>query len=308
MRRLIALSTLPFLLISTPFAQDVAPAAAAGTELARTGIVAPTVLSRGYAATSADTLVTKLLNKTVYTSSADDAGEIGTIVDMVVTPGIGISAVVIGVGGFLGIGTKDVAVDFADLQWLEASDGTFRWVLATTAEALTAAPAFIWADSVETTGEPALSPAEEEEQLVDGNPNATAIDPALTTDQPEREDEATPLDRSGLSDFDTAGLTSEEMLGIGVYGIDDQQIGTIGQVLTNDDDSIDAIIIDVGGFLGLGAKPVAVGYENLTFSSDTSDNRYLFINATREQLESQPAYDETTYAQDRASQRMIFTP
>ena len=307
MRRLIALSTLPLLLVPTAWAQDAAPAAPS-SELARTGIVAPTVLSRGYVVTDADTLITKLVGKTVFTSSADDADQIGTIVDLVVTPGVGISAVVIGVGGFLGIGTKDVAVDFAQLQWSQASDGTHRWVLATTAEALQAAPAFIWADSEETTGEPALSPAEEEEQLVDGNPNVTAIDPAMTTDQPEREDPGVALDRTGLSDFDAAGLTSEQMVGIGVYGIDDQQIGTISTVLANADGSIDAIIVDVGGFLGLGAKPVAVAYDNLTFSTDTQDNHYLFINATREQLESQPAYDPDTYAQDSARQRMVFTP
>jgi len=305
--RLIAFSTLTLMLAPAGFAQEAAQLAPS-SELARTGIVAPTVLSRGYVVTGADTLVTKLLNKSVFTSAADDAEEVGTIVDLVVTPSIGISAVVIGAGGFLGLGAKDVAVDFAQLQWLEASDGTYRWVLATTAEALRAAPAFIWADSVETTGEPALTPAEEEAQLVDGNPNATTIDPALTTDQPAREDTGIAVDRANLADFDTAGLTSEEMLGIGVYGIDDQQIGTIGEVLANDDGTIDAIIIDVGGFLGLGAKPVAVGYENLTFSTDTRDNRYLFINATREQLETQPTYDAATYAQDRATQRMIFTP
>jgi sporulation protein YlmC with PRC-barrel domain len=305
--RLIALSALALLLAPAALAQDVAPIAPS-SELARTGIVAPTVLSRGYVVTGADTLVTKLLDKTVYTSNADDAGEIGKIVDMVVTPSIGISAVVIGVGGFLGIGAKDVAVDFAELQWEQASDGTYRWVLPTTVEALTAAPAFIWADSEQTTGEPALTPDEEEAQLVDGNPNVTAIDPALTTDQPGRQAAGTAVDRTGFSAVDTAGLTTEQMLGIGVYGIDDQQIGTIAQVLENADGSVDAIVVDVGGFLGLGAKPVAVAYENLTFSTDTSDNRYLFINADRVQLEDQPAYDAATYAQQRDIQRMIVTP
>ena len=307
MRRLIALSTLPLLLAPAAWAQDVAPAAPE-SELARTGIVAPTVLSRGYIVTDADTLITKLVGKTVFDSTAADAGEIGTIVDLVVTPGVGISAVVISVGGFLGLGSKDVAVDFAQLQWAQAGDGTHRWVLATTADALKAAPAFIWADSEETTGEPALSPAEEEAQLVEGDPNVSEIDPALTTDQPSGNGQTTALDRSGMSAYDTAGLSSADMLGIGVYGIDDQQIGTIGEVLTNPDGSIDAIIVDVGGFLGLGAKPVAVAYDNLTFSTDTQDNRYLFINATREQLEAQPAYDPATYAQDGASQRMVFTP
>ncbi|MCZ4346657.1 PRC-barrel domain-containing protein [Devosia neptuniae] len=294
------------LALATPtLAQDILPQMA--TELERSGIAAPTIMSSGYAHSEADTLVTQLLDKTVFTSIADDAGQIGTIEDLVVTPGFGISAVVISVGGFLGVGAKDVAVDFAQLEWAQREDGTRRWVLPTTADELTSAPAFIWADSEEVTGEPALTPSEEQAQLVDGDPNQTAIDPALTTDQPEREDETT-LDRAGISPFDSTGLSAEDMLGIAVYGINDEQIGTIGDVVRNADDSLDAVIVDVGGFLGLGAKPVAVGYENLTFSADTLENRYLFLNTTREQLEAQTAYDPDTYSADRASQRMIVTP
>ena len=37
-------------------------------------------------------------------------------------------------------------------------DGSRRWVLQTTAEALSAAPAFIWSESEAVTGEPALTP------------------------------------------------------------------------------------------------------------------------------------------------------
>ena len=53
-----------------------------------------------------------------------------------------IRAVIIGVGGFLGVGEKNVAVDFGELQMAIAEDNTERWVLETTQEALNAAPAF----------------------------------------------------------------------------------------------------------------------------------------------------------------------
>ncbi|MGB3337826.1 MAG: PRC-barrel domain-containing protein, partial [Devosia sp.] len=88
----------------------------------------------------------------------------------------------------------------------------------------------------------------------------------------------------------------------------DEQIGTIGDIVTNPDGSFDAVIVDVGGFLGLGAKPVAVGFDNLAFSADTFRNRYLFLNATREQLETQATYDPATYSAERESQRMVITP
>ena len=306
LRSLVTAPALTLLLLLAPaFGQAAAPA----TELEQSGLTPPTVLSQGYAASGQDVLVTRLLGETVFSSNDDAAEEVGTITDMVVTSGLGISAVVVSVGGFLGVGEKDVAVDFAQLEWAQREDGSRRWVLATTADALAAAPAFAWSDSEAMTGQTALTPQEEEDQLVDGDPNDTTdIDPALTTDQSERPTITTPLDRSGFSEFDETGLTAEDLRGIGVYGINDEQIGTIGDVIANPDGSFDAVIVDVGGFLGLGAKPVAVGYDNLVFSADTFGNRYLFLNTTREQLETQPAYDPATYADQRETQRMSIAP
>lgn len=302
---LLAAPALVLMLVAPAISQDTQ--LAAPTELEQSGLTPPTVLSQGYSTHGQDTLVTKLLGQKVYSGIADDAQEIGTISDMVVTSGQGISAVVIGVGGFLGIGAKDVAIDFGQLEWAQRQDSSRRWVLDTTVDALTAAPAFIWTDSEEVKG-PAMTLDEEQAQMEPGDPNAAPVNPDLTTDQPERQRITTPFDRSGLTDFDGSTLTPSELAGTGVYGINDEQIGTISDVALTPDGAIDALIVDVGGFLGLGAKPVAVGYDNLSFSSDTNGTRYLFINASREQLEAQAAYDPQTYANDRANQRMQITP
>lgn len=308
LRHTVTASALVLLLALPATAQDATPAPTAPTELEQSGLTPPTVLSQGYAADDQDVLVTKLLGQKVYTSVADNAREIGTINNMVITSGMGISAVVIGVGGFLGIGEKDVAVDFAELTWAEREDGTRRWVLETTQEELADAPAFIWTDSEEATGKPALTIQQEQNQLVDGNPNATPVAPSLTTDQPERPIITTTPDRTGLTSVNQADLSAEDLRGIPVYGLNDEQIGTISDVVLTPQGNSDAVIVDVGGFLGLGAKPVAVGFENLTFSSDTNGQRYLFLNTSRDQLEAQPEYDPQTYQAERATQRMVITP
>ncbi len=310
MRHILIAPALALLLTLPATAQDPAPAPAttAPSELEQSGLTPPTVLSQGYAADDQDVLVTKLLGQKVYSSVADNAREIGTINNMVITSGMGISAVVIAVGGFLGVGEKDVAVDFAELTWAERDDGTRRWVLETTQEELAEAPAFIWTDSEESTGKPALTTQQEQNQLVDGNPNATPLDPSLTTDQPERPVITTTPDRSGMTNVNQADLSADDLRGIPVYGRDDEQIGTISDVVLTPQGNSDALIVDVGGFLGLGAKPVAVAFENLTFSSDTNGQRYLFLNTSREQLETQPEYDPQTYETERNSQRMVVTP
>ena len=53
-----------------------------------------------------------------------------------------VSAVVLGVGDLLGLGEKQVAVDYSVLQFVVADDNAERYVLATTVDELTNAPGF----------------------------------------------------------------------------------------------------------------------------------------------------------------------
>lgn len=112
----------------------------------------PWDMSAGYVAADTDNLGTRLIGQPVYSSAGDDAEEIGSISDLVFSESGQIEAVVIGVGGFLGIGEKSVAVDFDSLEFTLAADNTERWVLPTTAEALTSAPDFVWAEDEPVDG------------------------------------------------------------------------------------------------------------------------------------------------------------
>jgi len=101
-------------------------------------------MSTGYTAVDSDNLASELIDQAVYSSAGDDAEEIGNITDVVFNQEGSMTAVVIGVGGFLGIGEKSVAVPFDTLQFVVAADNTERWVVETSADALNAAPEFVW--------------------------------------------------------------------------------------------------------------------------------------------------------------------
>ncbi|MCS6762207.1 MAG: PRC-barrel domain-containing protein [Candidatus Devosia symbiotica] len=103
-------------------------------------------ISEGYTAVDTDNLATQLIGQSVYSSAGDDADEIGNVSDLIFNQNGQIVAAVIGVGSFLGIGEKSVAVDFSTLEFTVAGDNTERWVLPTTADALDGAPDFIWKD------------------------------------------------------------------------------------------------------------------------------------------------------------------
>ena len=76
-----------------------------------------------------------ILGKTVY----DDAGaKVGTVKDLIVDPGRSVSYVIIGAGGFVGLGQHDVAVPIAQIR-----DNGGRIVLqGATKDALRALPPF----------------------------------------------------------------------------------------------------------------------------------------------------------------------
>ncbi|MEQ1769764.1 MAG: PRC-barrel domain-containing protein [Devosia sp.] len=116
----------------------------------------------GYTVVDSDLLVSRIINAPVYDSEAADAQQLGTINDLILSQSGDVAAVVIGVGGFLGLGEKQVAVDFTALQKVVASDNTERFVLATTVENLTNAPDYQVVDDASpdtdaTTSDPAAA-------------------------------------------------------------------------------------------------------------------------------------------------------
>lgn len=67
----------------------------------------------------------------------------------------------------------------------------------------------------------------------------------------------------------SAGIKAEELTGARVYDANDEWIGEIHDVVVTEDGKTFAVI-DVGGFLGIGEKPVALGLDELLISHEGS--------------------------------------
>ncbi|MFD1197176.1 PRC-barrel domain-containing protein [Brucella gallinifaecis] len=87
-------------------------------------------------------LVSSFIGQTVYESDAADAASVGKLNDLIVSPEGQIQAAIIGVGGFLGVGEKDVAVSPDQLQLAKRSDGKKWLVIKASKDQLTEAPVF----------------------------------------------------------------------------------------------------------------------------------------------------------------------
>jgi hypothetical protein len=69
-------------------------------------------------------------------------------------------------------------------------------------------------------------------------------------------------------------------------------IGEVNDVVLNWDGGIKAVVLGVGGFLGMGEKDVAVEISSLkkVRESDDANDWFLVVNSNKEALESAPAY------------------
>ena len=86
-------------------------------------------------------------------------------------------------------------------------------------------------------------------------------------------------------------LTVEDLTGARVYGINDEDIGEIDDLLLSEDGSqIDGAILGIGGFLGLGEHRIALTMEELQILRSEGDFR-VYVDATQEELEAQPEYE-----------------
>lgn len=268
-----------------------------------TDINEPWDMSAGYVAADTDNLGSRLIGQPVYSSTGDDAEEIGTISDIVFSAEGEITAVVIGVGGFLGIGEKSVAVDFGSLEFTLAADNTERWVLPTTADALTNAPDFVWAEDEPVDGAAtgdAMAPAPGAAVTPAPSGDAMApVAPAVTTDNNAMAPGAA-MPREGYATIERDALTADNLTGATVIGPNDEDIAEVGDILFDQSGQIEAMLIDFGGFLGMGQKRVAVGLDNIDFASNENGDIVVYTDFTREQLEAAPEYNEETYATDPA--------
>lgn len=83
-------------------------------------------------------------------------------------------------------------------------------------------------------------------------------------------------------------LTADILEGATVYGADDSKVGTVDHVHGTGAGS--TAIIDVGGFLGIGAKPVSVPLTDLEFMRDDDGDVHAVTGWTKDQLKDMPEH------------------
>jgi len=87
-------------------------------------------------------------------------------------------------------------------------------------------------------------------------------------------------------------LLASKFRGTAVLGADDQKIGGVTDVLFDQSGKVDAYVIGVGGFLGIGQKDVALAPSSFQFIKDPdSDTLKLKTSMTKDQLDKAATFE-----------------
>lgn len=265
-------------------------------------------------------LASSLLGWPIY-SSASAAGEmdqVGDVNDIVLGADGNATAVVIGVGGFLGVGEKDVAVSFDRLSWKQGEEG--NWLLVSASrEELENAPEFetsgtnvmrVGAINTKAMKESADNAADRVgnaantayNELSDGMSDMADSASSAMNNASERLDRtadnmgqsegvADSLILDGMKPVNMETVSFAQLQGAPVLSADNNRVGEVSEVVMRDGQSEHVLIVDVGGFLGIGEKPIAIAASAIQVMSD--GNEYAVMTEfDRQTLENQKAYSE----------------
>jgi sporulation protein YlmC with PRC-barrel domain len=131
-----------------------------------------------------------------------------------------------------------------------------------------------------------------------GNPPGTAVGRALGT-SPAAPTGAPAGATAGPLAVDSAvarsGRRASKVIGANVYNENNESIGEVDDILIPPGGGAPVAVISVGGFLGIGAKLVAVPYDRL---QNVNSTRWTLSGATKDSLTSLPTFSYDT-ATDR---------
>jgi hypothetical protein len=120
--------------------------------------------------------------------------------------------------------------------------------------------------------------------------------PALAQDttMPNPNTPAAQTEQNDMAPAQTAAYAGElsvnDLMNKSVRNANNEAVGDINDIRIGSDGNIAAVIVGVGGFLGLGEKNVAVPFEELSFTRDGDGALLVTANVTKESLQSAPQW------------------
>jgi sporulation protein YlmC with PRC-barrel domain len=96
---------------------------------------------------------------------------------------------------------------------------------------------------------------------------------------------------AGASHIQPGQIRATEMDGATVYDTQNQKVGDVKDIILDKDGKVAAVVLDVGAFLGMGGKYVAVGMNDIKITEDKNNKPHFAVEMTKDQLKAAQAFD-----------------
>ena len=236
--------------------------------------------------------------------------EIGDVRDVLIDNEGTIRGVIVGIGGFLGIGEREVALGLDQLTFArDADDPDSVMILAQVdAQMLEEAPEFdreafenrmAGSDSMMGEDRDRADAEMTEQQMAERDRDRDETMPASRAAQDAGQEQwrqgremftAPDFQREGYSRAEATSFSVDQLLSANVYDVNDDNVGNVQDVMAGANDELEYVVIDVGGFLGLGAHTVAIGLDEVTILHDGNDSLRLYVDVNEDALRNMPEY------------------
>lgn len=244
-----------------------------------------------------------------------DWNDIGEINDVILTRDGRVDSVLIDIGGFLGIGERQVALSMESIRFISDSAtpddmNDFFLVINADRTVLEGAPEYVRTDAAateatdSTTGDAtdatATDAAEGADDMAAESADAAATDGSTTAategatdDTAAATNDVTAAETEGAAnpgtEMDASSLTADQLMGVRVYGQNDEDVGEISDIVLDANGKATQVIVDVGGFLGIGEKPVALDLSQMRIVQETEGGALrAYVQMTEDELEGLP--------------------
>lgn len=204
---------------------------------------------------------------------------VGQIRDVILNVDGDAEGLVIDAGGFLGMNASELRLSMQDIRFVPDQRGDMQ-----AQEQGDNAANF----SVVYTGDrAALEGAEPFDEA-----RATEMGETRATASWSDEDRAQRQERQ--QEVNISELTTEELIGAPVYGSENEWLGEVSELAMGENGEINNVIIDVGGFLGIGEKPVALSMDEVQLRVHDNDELRAYVPYTENELDAMETWESDT--------------
>ena len=263
--------------------------------------------ANGNGMSSADRDRMRWTSSETFLAHRDSWEDVGSIDEIVMSMDGEIRGVLLDIGGFLGIGATTVMVSIEDLHFVtqdgDADDiDDFEVVIAMSEDELENLPE--WDDDQLHSGFEMRSDRQQDQQQVElqdqeqeqqqDQDQAELQQQEQQRDQ-DQQDQTRDAESSVFGDdhmmLEGEDRTADRLIGADVYDANGENIGSVDDIMLDESDGVSDILVDVGGFLGIGAHTVRMPLADAQIGwSDSNDEVRVQVMMTADELEDMPEH------------------